>query len=398
MVFNTQTLGITIPGTSSSYLLPSGYLQVGESYRWNMSSHNSAGSGSANANRLYFNVIAPQSGSLNIYSIDPANTQQRDWGQSVTYTVFVKGPDGLGIQGASVAGEDNVRSISFLAGTTDSNGKINYQTTVPSGKPIGSYPITFQASKSGYTTSGTVSRQVQVVHSATTPTVTITSPIGGENWNVGSNNTVTATSTGSVLSYHFEFSTNGGSTWQPMGTSPDTVSPSLQWIVPNQPSNQCRARVTANYQGGSVSATSPNAFTIASAGSGACPSPVPHQSQLGAGNVAGNDNYDSYRLGAIQRITQPRPVCDGGSYPQNPQGESIRDGGCFLTCFSMLMKFWAQTPQHAAMIPPDLNTLFVNNQLFNTDNNQIDVTRAANYFQQATTLVWRDPDAQLQFQ
>ena len=108
----------------------------------------------ANPGRLYFNVVAPQPGSLNIYSIDPPNLQQRDWGQSVTYTVLVKGPDGLAIQGASVAGEDNVRSISFLAGMTDPNGKVDYQTTVPVRETKRDLSDHFSSVEDGYTTSG----------------------------------------------------------------------------------------------------------------------------------------------------------------------------------------------------------------------------------------------------
>ena len=228
-------------------------------------------------------------------------------------------------------------------------------------------------------------------YSGATPTVTVTSPTGGENWTIGSNQTVTSTSTGSILSYHFEFSTNNGSTWQAMGDHPDVVSSDnsvfLQWTVPNQPSSQCRARVTANYFGGSVSGSSPNTFTIAPVEIGDCPRIVPCQSQLGAGNVTGDDNYDSYRLGVIQRIMGDA-VCSPGFSRDgpNPQGESIRDGGCFLTAFSMLMKFWA--PQFAAITPPDLNAIFVNNNVFDGDN--IDSTSAANYFHTATTLVWRD--------
>ena len=75
-VFNTQTLNIVIPGNQVSYALPVGYLQAGGTYRWNMSTHNSAGSGPANSSRLYFNVAAPSAGAL-VISVDQSSTNPR---------------------------------------------------------------------------------------------------------------------------------------------------------------------------------------------------------------------------------------------------------------------------------------------------------------------------------
>jgi len=47
------------PLTGTSYTLPSGILIDGGQYRWNMSTHNSAGYGSPNTSRLYFYVSMP---------------------------------------------------------------------------------------------------------------------------------------------------------------------------------------------------------------------------------------------------------------------------------------------------------------------------------------------------
>ena len=58
LIFNSETdVGGTLVGTS--YFLPSGRLQDGNQYRWNMSSHNSAGYGSPNVSRYYFSVSLP---------------------------------------------------------------------------------------------------------------------------------------------------------------------------------------------------------------------------------------------------------------------------------------------------------------------------------------------------
>ncbi len=57
-VFDSQDM-LGVPITGTSYTLPSGYLLNGGQYRWNMASHNSAGYGNPNADRLYFSVFLP---------------------------------------------------------------------------------------------------------------------------------------------------------------------------------------------------------------------------------------------------------------------------------------------------------------------------------------------------
>ena len=55
LVFNSET-DVGNPLTGTSYVLPAGKLQDNGQYRWNMSAHNSAGYGTPNASRYYFNV------------------------------------------------------------------------------------------------------------------------------------------------------------------------------------------------------------------------------------------------------------------------------------------------------------------------------------------------------
>jgi len=61
LVFDSQARGIQITGTS--YVLPSGVLQWGKPYRWNMNSHNSAGWGSYSG-VLYFQTAPPPAPTL----------------------------------------------------------------------------------------------------------------------------------------------------------------------------------------------------------------------------------------------------------------------------------------------------------------------------------------------
>jgi len=58
LVFNSET-DVGSPLTGTSFVLPNGRLQDGNQYRWNMSSHNSAGYGTPNVNRYYFYVSLP---------------------------------------------------------------------------------------------------------------------------------------------------------------------------------------------------------------------------------------------------------------------------------------------------------------------------------------------------
>ncbi len=59
------------PGSSVT-TLPAGFLQMNAQYRWNMTSHNTAGYGSANTFRTYFQVAAAVTISGRIFAADGA--------------------------------------------------------------------------------------------------------------------------------------------------------------------------------------------------------------------------------------------------------------------------------------------------------------------------------------
>ena len=85
------------------------------------------------------------------------------------------------------------------------------------------------------------------------PSLTVTSPNGGENWTAGSTHTVTWTATGdtSAINYQLlEYSTDGGSTFAPANPSAMTPSTrSYSWTLPSGISSaqigraSCRERV-----------------------------------------------------------------------------------------------------------------------------------------------------------
>ena len=98
-----------------------------------------------------------------------------------------------------------------------------------------------------------------------TPTITVTSPNGGESWNAGSTHTITWSGTGSVGNVKIEYSTNNGSSWSTI-TSSTTNDGSYSWTVPGVSSSQCLVRISET--DGSPSDTSNSVFTIKSGGGG----------------------------------------------------------------------------------------------------------------------------------
>ncbi len=75
------------------------------------------------------------------------------------------------------------------------------------------------------------------------PSITVTSPNGGENWQVGSVHDITWTSQEFSGNVKIEYSTDGGSSWMEViaSTEDDGV---YSWTVPNTPTTQARVKVS----------------------------------------------------------------------------------------------------------------------------------------------------------
>jgi len=93
-----------------------------------------------------------------------------------------------------------------------------------------------------------------------TPTITVTSPNGGENWSAGTTHDVTWTSTGTVGNVRLEYSTNNGSTWNTIIASTANDG-SYAWPVPAVSSSACKVRILETADG-SPSDMSNAVFTI----------------------------------------------------------------------------------------------------------------------------------------
>ncbi len=81
------------------------------------------------------------------------------------------------------------------------------------------------------------------VRSSGLPTLTLISPNGGEDWEVGSSHLISWTWTGSIAEVKLEYSTNGGTDWATVVASTANDG-SYSWTVPATPSTDCLVRVS----------------------------------------------------------------------------------------------------------------------------------------------------------
>ena len=93
-------------------------------------------------------------------------------------------------------------------------------------------------------TASDVSNDVFSIVDPTTQILSLTSPVGGENWIIGESKNITWNSNNLSDSIHIEFSTDNGSSWESIATVEKTEITYL-WIVPNITSSQCLVRVTS---------------------------------------------------------------------------------------------------------------------------------------------------------
>jgi len=91
------------------------------------------------------------------------------------------------------------------------------------------------------------------------PRITVTSPNGGEEWQVGSNHNITWSSHGTSGNVRIDYSTNNGSSWTEEVAN-TTDDGSYSWTIPGTPSDNCRVRVRDT--DGSLSDISNSSFTI----------------------------------------------------------------------------------------------------------------------------------------
>jgi len=103
---------------------------------------------------------------------------------------------------------------------------------------------------------------ISVTVTSESGSITVSSPNGGETWDVGSSHAITWTTAGTVGNVKIEYSTNNGSSWTII-TSPTANDGSYTWTVPNTVSSQCKVKISEAATGIPLDA-SDNTFSIIS--------------------------------------------------------------------------------------------------------------------------------------
>jgi hypothetical protein len=95
------------------------------------------------------------------------------------------------------------------------------------------------------------------------PTLTITSPNGAEQWVIGTQHNITWTSVGSISANNLklEYSSDGGSTWTTITTG-EVNDGSYAWTVPDTVSGTCKVRITDTGRSDTPQDTSDGVFAI----------------------------------------------------------------------------------------------------------------------------------------
>ncbi len=206
---------------------------------------------------------------------------QRIWEENQNHC----GGTGPAIMVVSPNGEENwaigtSQTIIWTSTGTVGNVKIEYSinsgyscstiiaSTANTGSHIWIVPDTASAecivkiSEVGDGSPSDISNNIFSIISASTPTITVTHPNGGENWSVGTSQTISWSTTGIVGNVKIEYSINSGSRWSTIIASTANTG-SYVWTVPDTVSAGCMVKIS-EAGNGNPSDLSNNIFSIVS--------------------------------------------------------------------------------------------------------------------------------------
>ncbi len=110
-------------------------------------------------------------------------------------------------------------------------------------------------------------------------TVTLTSPVGGENWFVGASHNITWSSA-MITNIKIEYSTDSGSSWITVIASTSASTSTYSWTVPNTISSTCYVKLS-DASNAAVSSMSSGTFTISASPTLTITAPVGGESWTG---------------------------------------------------------------------------------------------------------------------
>ncbi len=140
----------------------------------------------------------------------------------------------------------------IIAGTPATPGTYNW--------PIPNTPTTQGLVRITDVADGTINDVSNANFTIPAPTITVTSPNGGERWNIGLQKNITWNST-SVVNVKIEYSTNMGSSWNTIINSTAAINRTYPWTIPNTPTVYGLVRIT-DVSNGTVSDQSNSIFSI----------------------------------------------------------------------------------------------------------------------------------------
>gem|GEM_PF-2380275 len=185
-------------------------------------------------------------------------------GSSASQTVTISAIEGP-VNGVTVSKMSGpawlTNSPSNLGDITAGSSKTVTLTAAPPAGTSGEFDYTVRVNNTcGTPTAQDVTGTIHVPDT-TPPSVTVTSPDGGENWQVGSTHAITwtATDTVGVTSIDITYSTDGGSSYPFTIATGIANTGTYSWTIPNTPSTTCKVNVIAHDAAGNTGEDASNA-------------------------------------------------------------------------------------------------------------------------------------------
>jgi hypothetical protein len=198
-----------------------------------------------------FSIVDPGPSTLTLTSPNGGET----WGAGSGHTISWTSTGFIGTVKLEYS-LNNGSSWTTIDSSTHNDG--GYSWTLPN--TTSSECLVQITSNSKTDVSDTCDSTFSIVPASGTPTIVVVSPNGGEEWETGSAQTVRWASSESISGVKIDYTTNDGGQWKRI-TANAPNNGSYSWTVPDDPSTQCKIRIT-DASGSTPTDTSNTTFTI----------------------------------------------------------------------------------------------------------------------------------------
>ena len=250
-----------------------GPLEYESKYIWFVSAINNVGEGPVSESFTFTTKSPP---SMTVAS--PNGGENWQVGSSHNITWVSNDVDSIKIEYT----KDNGTNWINIVKSTPSDG--SYDWTIPNNPSLNCKVRIIDAVNSSVTDE---SDNIFTISLSPNPTITVTFPNGGENWQVGSLHKITWVSN-DVDSVKIEYSKDNGANWINIVKSTPSDG-SYDWIIPNNPSLNCKARII-DAENNEVTDESDNIFIIS----------LPPNPTITVTSPNGGENW---QVGSLHKIT-----------------------------------------------------------------------------------------------